>query len=708
MFNGLFLMADEYADVSNLATTTLATFLGSVPRPKRKDGSSVPRLVIFDQFEEILTAYPDCWNRREDFFLQVREAISGSSMLRPGDILDPRSLTQELRRKKDPIARYLSEWLQRNGARRPADVADRHDLAAFTTGLNGIIKGGALYPGLPSEIRLKRTMRDLIENRARLTDPARLNRMLLEAAFPGNIATGVSGDPFLRVLFVMREDYVAGLEPYLGVLPEKLRARYRLERLSPDQALQAVIRPLEHASPRRAFAPGVADQLVKDLIEVEVQTPGTPDYRVVVPPAIAPFLRRVIGAASLRAFELVTTWLLARARPVQIDADVVGPDDVRAVAAAAWQTLSQSDFEIKDARLTGNGRLERSFSEFARELLEALSMNGGLPGRLLRLPAKALAAVARKSLRGRGRVMVHEQFVEPVAGGLSARFLLSWDFVDVGRVALLEGKLGQARENFARSLELREQCASESPNEFYKKHVALSLARLGELEQTAGNSEKALASYNKALAIAEALWPKDTADLSARRSLAEAYREYAQGSSAMGDLARARIYWNKVIDLFGVAPSPGRDNVPAPQASDDAARRRTEPEAKQGMADAYEWLVELGLRLGNTEEAEKLSARSASGVPLASSQPSTRGMLARPGPSGSPSTGPEASHFERVNSWKPGGSSTSRCAFSSDWPRLTVATPKHAPRSPAAMQHAGDFRLAAVTSGSHSNAITNP
>ncbi len=76
----------------------------------------------------------------------------------------------------------------------------------------------------------------------------------------------------------------------------------------------------------------------------------------------------------------------------------------------------------------------------------------------------------------------------------------------------------------------------------------------------------------------------------------------------MGDLTRARTYWNKVIDLFGVAPLPGRDSVPAPQPSDDAARRRTEPEAKQGMADAYEWLVELGLRLGNTEEAEKFSA----------------------------------------------------------------------------------------------------
>ncbi len=89
------------------------------------------------------------------------------------------------------------------------------------------------------------------------------------------------------------------------------------------------------------------------------------------------------------------------------------------------------------------------------------------------------------------------------AGGLTARFILSWDFVDVGRVALLEGNLGRARDKYARSLELRKECASESPNEFYKKHVALALARLGELEQTAGNSDKARASYNQALAIAE-------------------------------------------------------------------------------------------------------------------------------------------------------------------------------------------------------------
>jgi hypothetical protein len=50
-------------------------------------------------------------------------------------------------------------------------------------------------------------------------------------------------DRLLRALFVMREDYIAHLDPYVDLLPDKLRCRYRLEGLNRPAALSAVMKP---------------------------------------------------------------------------------------------------------------------------------------------------------------------------------------------------------------------------------------------------------------------------------------------------------------------------------------------------------------------------------------------------------------------------------------------------------------------------------
>src|SRR5262249_16539748 len=54
----------------------------------------------------------------------------------------------------------------------------------------------------------------------------------------------LEADRMMRVIFVMREDYIAELDPYVFALPEKLRTRFRLERLREESALEAVQAPL--------------------------------------------------------------------------------------------------------------------------------------------------------------------------------------------------------------------------------------------------------------------------------------------------------------------------------------------------------------------------------------------------------------------------------------------------------------------------------
>ena len=86
------------------------------------------------------------------------------------------------------------------------------------------------------------------------------------------IGQALDEDRYMRVVFAMREDYIAALDPYLSLLPEKLRTRYRLERLPEDQALRAVKGPLENT--QYSFAEDVAEALVHDLLKVPVETPN--------------------------------------------------------------------------------------------------------------------------------------------------------------------------------------------------------------------------------------------------------------------------------------------------------------------------------------------------------------------------------------------------------------------------------------------------
>jgi tetratricopeptide (TPR) repeat protein len=158
VFNTLWGWMERGADPAQWVGLSLSAFLiGGTEgwlRPQDEEGQPTLRVVIFDQFEELFTLYPERWTEREGFFAQVADALSE--------------------------------------------------------------------------------------------------------------------DPFLRVLFVLREDYLAQLDPYVALLPERLRTRFRLERLRQEAALAAVKGPLMDTE--RSFAPGVAEGLVEELLKIRVET----------------------------------------------------------------------------------------------------------------------------------------------------------------------------------------------------------------------------------------------------------------------------------------------------------------------------------------------------------------------------------------------------------------------------------------------------
>lgn len=76
--------------------------------------------------------------------------------------------------------------------------------------------------------------------------------------------------PEIRVVFSIRQDYLANLLRFTEVLPERLKTRFHLERLRKEPALQAIAEPLKKLQPPKVFAPGVAENLVEDLLKVWV------------------------------------------------------------------------------------------------------------------------------------------------------------------------------------------------------------------------------------------------------------------------------------------------------------------------------------------------------------------------------------------------------------------------------------------------------
>jgi WD40 repeat protein len=80
--------------------------------------------------------------------------------------------------------------------------------------------------------------------------------------------------PGLGVVFSMREDHAAALDPYLPIFANRLRVRFRLELLGPRGAYQAITRPA--AASGLPFAPGVAERLVDDLRRIKIQAAVQP------------------------------------------------------------------------------------------------------------------------------------------------------------------------------------------------------------------------------------------------------------------------------------------------------------------------------------------------------------------------------------------------------------------------------------------------
>ena len=152
--------------------------------------------------------------------------------------------------------------------------------------------------------------------------------------------------PHLGVVFAMREDHVAEMDPHVSLFPRRLRARFRMERLGPKGALAAVEKPALNAG--CPFDSGVAQRLVDNLRLITVRQHGSLNERTIEGPFI---------------------------EPVQL----------QVVCQRLWENLpAQQDHAIQWEEVEEYGNIDRALTDFYESALETVQQETGVGERQLR------------------------------------------------------------------------------------------------------------------------------------------------------------------------------------------------------------------------------------------------------------------------------------------------------------------------------------
>jgi tetratricopeptide (TPR) repeat protein len=113
------------------------------------------------------------------------------------------------------------------------------------------------------------------------------------------IADSLENNPFLRIVFVIREDFLGQLDPFRHILPEKLRPHFRLEALRGKQAILAIKGPLTNIIKNltKDEIENIESEikvLVNDLLKIYVELPGGGDIRQLEGEFIEPIQLQVV------------------------------------------------------------------------------------------------------------------------------------------------------------------------------------------------------------------------------------------------------------------------------------------------------------------------------------------------------------------------------------------------------------------------------
>src|SRR5215472_4514645 len=152
-------------------------------------------------------------------------------------------------------------------------------------------------------------------------------------------------DPRLRIVLVMRREFVAQLETYAPLLPQGLRTRFPLDQLGPKAAQQAIEGPLARTD--RNIEPEASQRLVEELRKITVRGAGGEDIETV--------------------------------------GQSVEPVQLQVACAKLWDDLPPDVHTITTAHIETYGDVDKALKRFYDDALEAAATKTGVSKDRLRL-----------------------------------------------------------------------------------------------------------------------------------------------------------------------------------------------------------------------------------------------------------------------------------------------------------------------------------
>ena len=278
--------------------------------------------------------------------------------------------------------------------------------------------------------------------------------------FFDQLAQALHDLPTMKVVFVMREEYIAQLEPFADLLPEKLRPRMHLERLRGNSARNAVVKPFQNRG--LSFDPNAADELMAELSEIRVAEGD--QFRETRGEFVEPVQLQVVCQSLWE--NLPSEWK---------DGPSVSNDGSRLITAEYIERFGDVDNalacyydrSIERAAAASEGRIGEGELRrwFETALITPTGTRGlafrGAPGASWRIPGLALkeledAHVIRREDRS-GTItheLTHDRFIEPIQKS-NQKWLARYQDADRIR-AKLEEYIKRESDEFLDEVELRE------------------------------------------------------------------------------------------------------------------------------------------------------------------------------------------------------------------------------------------------------------
>lgn len=257
------------------------------------------------------------------------------------------------------------------------------------------------------------------------------------------IDQAMADDPLLWVVLTFREDYLAALEPYAHLLTGKMRARFYMQRMGYEAALEAVKKPAQMAG--RPFAPGAAENLVNNLRQIRTQTGGS-----LSPDQTAPSSDRVRALGQfVEPVQLQVVcyqlWENLRGRPA---AEITHRDlaELGNVDTALAQFYEQALAKV----MAETGESEIDLREwFAHKLITEAGTRGsvyrgadkseGISTRAADLLVNGFLLRTESRAGGAWYELVHDRFVEPILQSNQA-WRLRQPLLQMAQAWVLSGK----------------------------------------------------------------------------------------------------------------------------------------------------------------------------------------------------------------------------------------------------------------------------